>query len=112
MAYTRKATSSNYVNQRYLNEGCALSLAFETISGRWTSQILFCVYFGRNRFALIKKELPRISDQILGLRLKQLLEHKLITKKKSELEFHYELTSKGEKLIQLLDDLTEWYKKA
>lgn len=72
---------------------------------------MFCVYFGFNRFGLMKMRLPRISDQILGLRLKQLMKQKLVVKRKADLEIIYEITPKGERLLKLLDELAEWHKK-
>ena len=108
MAYTRKNTSTNYINNRFMNAECKLTVAFDTIGGRWTTQILFCIHFGLNRFGLIKGRLPRISDQILGIRLVHLVENKLVIKKSVAGEKIYELSAKGKTLIPLLEQLTEW----
>lgn len=99
------------MNRRFLAEDCAVSGAFEMFAGRWTTQVLFCVHFGINRFGLIKKRLPRISDQILGLRLALLLENRLISRKKIGEEQVYLVTARGEALLKILDDLAQWHSR-
>lgn len=108
MAYARKTSSSNSVNRAYLANDCALTVALEMLSGRWTTQVLFVIHFGENRFSMIKKRLPGISDQLLGLRLNHLMENKLIIKKEIAGEKFYSLTDRAEKLVLILDQLGSW----
>lgn len=108
MTYARKSTSTNFLNSRFMTADCKLTEAFDTFSGRWTTQVLFCIHFGLNKFGLIKNRLPRISDQILGLRLNLLVKNKLVVKKIIAGEKNYELTAKGRALIPLLEHLVEW----
>src|SRR5882757_10081479 len=68
----RKVNSTNYFNQAYLEEKCALNELLFLLSKRWITEILFCIEEGNNRFSGIKEELKHISDQILADRLKLL----------------------------------------
>lgn len=108
MAYARKINSSNTVNRSFLASDCALTVAMDMISGRWTTQVLFLISFGENRFSLLKKRLPGISDQLLGLRLNHLVENKLVIKKEIGDEKIYSLTDRAQKLIAILNELAEW----
>lgn len=108
MAYTRKISSSNTINRTFLKNDCSLNAAIEMLSGRWTTQVLFLISFGENRFSKLKKKLPGISDQILGLRINHLLEHKLIEKLDSAEDKVYVLTERAEQLILILNKLGEW----
>lgn len=108
MAHARKLSSSNTINRNFLATDCTLTIAMEMLSGRWTTQILFLISFGENRFSSIKRKLPGISDQVLGLRINHLMENKLIIKKETEDEKIYVLTEKAQKLVLILNQLAEW----
>jgi DNA-binding HxlR family transcriptional regulator len=108
MAYARKLNSSNTVNRTFLNNDCALTVAMDMLSARWTTQILYLISFNENRFSLLKKKLPGISDQVLGLRINHLMENKLIVKEEIAGEKFYSLTDKAEKLMKILNQLAEW----
>ncbi|MFS4431997.1 winged helix-turn-helix transcriptional regulator [Chryseobacterium sp. S90] len=111
----RKETSTNVANEQFLFGICELNSAVSIISGRWKSQIIYSISEGNNRFHLLKKELPNISEQVLGRQLKELETHKIIIKKDipntipSGIE--YILTNKGEDLIPILKSLCEWGKE-
>jgi DNA-binding HxlR family transcriptional regulator len=90
-----------------MSEECMVSIAIENLAARWTVQILFCIHFELNRFGLIKARLPWVSDQILGLRLRQLVANKLVLKKVVDDEKTYVISEKGRKLIPILDQLAE-----
>ncbi len=84
------------------------------ISGRWKSQIVYSVSRGFNRFHLIKKELPNISEQVLGRQLKELEVHAIIVKKELPQTvppgIEYVLTNKGKELVPILESLCNWGK--
>jgi len=86
-----------------------MTVALEMISGRWKMQILYCVHFGENRFSTIKKRIPRISDRMLGLRLGDLIEDGLILKSIQGDDVVYALTAKAQRLIPVLNQITDWY---
>lgn len=108
MTYARKQTSSNTLNRSFLANDCTLTVAIEMLSGRWTTQVLFNISFGDNRFSMLKKKMPGISDQILGLRINHLVENDLIVKEEVDGEKVYTLTPKAEKLMVILKDLAAW----
>ncbi len=91
MIIMRKETSTNAANEQFLFGICELNSAVSIISGRWKSQIIYLISEGNNRFHLLKKELPNISEQVLGRQLKELEIHKIIIKKKSLAPFPPEL---------------------
>lgn len=108
MAYERKKTSSNYLNNIFLNKDCVLTAAYETIQGRWTTQVFICVSMGVNRFGLIKEQLPGITDNVLALRLNHLVKSNLLIKKMDGMERTYSLHENGLSLIRILEDLAKW----
>lgn len=111
----RKETSTNVANEQFLFGICELNSAVSIISGRWKSQIIYSISEGNNRFHLLKKELPNISEQVLGRQLKELETHKLIIKKEIPdtipAGIEYILTNKGQDLIPILKNLCEWGKE-
>lgn len=111
MAYARKQTSSNLMNKLFLGSDCVLTTAFETIEGRWTTNVLICISMDVNRFGLIKQKLNGISDHVLGQRLNHLIDHGLISKKVVGNGRVYSLKPQGLKLIRILEQLAEWQLK-
>src|SRR5580698_7581517 len=104
----RKMSSTNYRNQSFLEEKCALNEVLDLVSKRWFCEVLFCIEEGNNRFKLIKDSLKYISDTILSDRLKLLEKYGLINR----LDFdeippkvEYSLTDKGEELAELLEKM-------
>lgn len=110
----RKETSTNSINEQFLFQVCELNSALAMISGRWKSQIVYSISKGNNRFHLLKKELPNISEQVLGRQLKELETHAIIIKKEIPdsvpVGIEYLLTSKGLDLIPILENLCNWGK--
>lgn len=76
--------------------------------GRWTTNIVLCIHRGFNRFGLIEHKLVKISDRVLGLRLKQLDEQGLVSKSHVEGEILYALTSDGQALVEVLGHIAQW----
>jgi DNA-binding HxlR family transcriptional regulator len=108
MGYKKKQNSSNFINRLLLGQDCIFDAAFEAFTPRWTAQVLFCVYLDINRFSRIKQKLDGISDHILGVRLKKLIEKKLIQKKTVTGERVYVITVKGRDLVEIIENLARW----
>lgn len=110
----RKQSSTNSLNEQFLFQICELNSALSMISGRWKSQIVYSVSTGANRFHLLKKELPNISEQVLGRQLKELEVHAIITKNEIPdtvpVGIEYVLTNKGKDLVPILESLCDWGK--
>jgi len=110
----RKENSTNSINKQFLFEVCELNSALATISGRWKSQIIYSIFYGNNRFHLLKKQLPNISEQVLARQLKELETEEMIIKKEIPstipLGIKYILTQKSQDLIPILNILCDWGK--
>lgn len=110
----RKEASTNAINEKFLFQTCELNSALNVISGRWKAQIIYSVSLGNNRFNLIRKELPNLSEQVLGRQLKELESHAIIIKRilpdTVPTGIEYILTSKGLALIPILSSLCDWGK--
>jgi DNA-binding HxlR family transcriptional regulator len=107
----RKVSSTNYINQSFLETKCALNELIYLLSKRWITDVLFSIEEGNNRFSSIKEDLEFISDHILADRLRLLEEYKLISKNHvAELppRIEYALTPTGDALSGLLDQLCKF----
>ena len=107
----RKTNSTNYLNQSFLEEKCPLNELLFFLSKRWSTDILFCIEEGNNRFSGIKEELMHISDHILSDRLKLLEKEGLISKRYFNVvppRVEYSLTDRGRELSELLDKLCKF----
>jgi DNA-binding HxlR family transcriptional regulator len=107
----RKVSSTNYLNQSYLETKCALNEVIYLLSKRWITEVLFSIEEGNNRFSSIKEDLQHISDHILADRLRLLEQYKLITKKQyGEIppRVEYAITPVGIELSNLLDKLCKF----
>ncbi|TWI95948.1 HxlR family transcriptional regulator [Mucilaginibacter frigoritolerans] len=104
----RKLSSTNYYNQAFLEEKCALNELIYLLSKRWMTEVLFSIEAGNNRFTSLKDDLEHISDHILADRLKLLEQQGLIHKTHLPVNpprTEYELSAKGAELSDLLDGL-------
>ncbi len=76
----RKLNSTNFYNQAFLEDKCALNELINLLSKRWMTDVLFSIEEGNIRFSSLKEKLQHISDHILADRLKFLEQHELILK--------------------------------
>lgn len=110
--FMRKLSSTNYYNQTYLEEKCALNELLHLLSKRWLTDVLFSIEEGNTRFSNIKEDLKHISDNILADRLKLLEHYKLISRHDNLHELssriEYSLTESGTKLSDMLDQLCKF----
>jgi len=104
----RKTTSTNYINQSFLENKCPLNELLFLLSKRWITDILFCIEEGNNRFSGIKDELKQISDHILADRLRSLEAAGLINKETFYVvtsRIEYSLTERGRELCEMLEGM-------
>ena len=107
----RKLNSTNYYNQSFLEEKCALTELINLLSKRWMTEVLFSIEEGHTRFTSLKDDLKHISDHILADRLKLLEQQDLINKQYlpgNPPRTEYSLTTKGEELSTLLGNLCDF----
>lgn len=107
----RKISSTNFHNQSFLEEKCALNELLYLLSKRWMTEVLFSIEEGNARFNSLKEDLEHISDHILADRLKLLEQQELIHKNYipgNPTKTEYTLTSKGEELSEILGGLCDF----
>lgn len=110
----RKLSSTNFYNQSYLEEKCALNELIYLLSKRWMTEVLFGIEDGHTRFTALKESLEHISDHILADRLKLLEQHGLIQKTYvpgTPPRTDYALTENGTALSGILDGLCQFAEK-
>ena len=110
----RKKQSTNFSNEQFLFEVCERNSAINMISGRWKGQIVYYIYQGNNRFHLLQKKLPNISETVLARQLKELESHAILVKREIAgsipAGIKYILTNKGNDLVPILESLCTWGK--
>ena len=107
----RKTTSSNYINQSFLEKKCALNELIHLLSKRWVTEVLFSIENGYDRFSSLKDDLKFISDHILADRLRLLEANDFISKtifNEIPPRVKYTLTEKGVELSTLLGGLCDF----
>ncbi|KML31434.1 MULTISPECIES: winged helix-turn-helix transcriptional regulator [Priestia] len=90
---------------------CPIEKTMNVIGGKWTFLILRDLFTGPKRFGEIQKSLKGVSPRTLSLRLKELHEEGIITRKiYSEIPPHveYSLTDKGKTLRPIFEAMKEW----
>ena len=89
----------------------AVSLAFSILGKRWNGMTLSTLGSGVLSFAALKRGVPGISDAMLSDRLTGLAEVKLLTRSVDAgppVAVTYALTTQGELLLPLLEQLGQW----
>ncbi len=85
--------------------------ALDVISGKWKMMILLSIMNGHHRFGEIERSLMKISSKVLAKELKDLEEHKLITRKVEEgrpISISYALTPYADSLQPVIQVLHDW----
>ncbi|MFT4204519.1 MAG: helix-turn-helix domain-containing protein [Chitinophagaceae bacterium] len=110
-----KILSSNVENLQKLADACDVNTILGNIGLRWKMQILYCISKDVFQFSKLKKVFPTISDQVLGKRISELQEDKLIIKfeipQTTPQQIRYEVTQKGKELLSIVLDLHLWGQK-
>ena len=74
-----KTSSTNNINNKQLQEDCGMAYTISVLSGRWKLSILgFLLEHGRLRYSELKRKLNGISERVLVMQLKELVEDGLI----------------------------------
>jgi DNA-binding HxlR family transcriptional regulator len=92
----------------YVN--CGLAKTLKIIGSKWTLMILYSLFDGTKRFGELQDDLG-LSPRTLALRLQQLEQDKIITKKvyaEVPPKVEYTLTEKGRSLHKVIKDLSVW----
>lgn len=85
--------------------------ALDVINGKWKLLIVVSLMLGNKRFTDIQNSVPKITPKVLAKELKNLEEHKLITRTVYDdypVLIEYALTSYGETLTGIMKELHTW----
>jgi len=105
-----KDNSTDNANRKFLFE-CNLTHAVHLMSGRWKLPILFIISKGQNRFGVLKKVIPNITERMLTLQLRELESDGLITRTifaEVPPRVEYTLTKIGSELLPICDHISSW----
>jgi len=88
-----------------------VEFALYRIGGLWKMPILWRLNDKTMRFSEIKKSLPKISDKILTMQLRELETYALITRKvyaEVPPRVEYSITSRGRDVIPIINELRNY----
>jgi DNA-binding HxlR family transcriptional regulator len=89
------------VGQTY---GCSVELALTMLGGKWRVVVLARIKEGAQRYADLRRAVPRMSEKMLTQRLGELVASGLIERRAGA----YALTSRGESAKRVLSALHTW----
>lgn len=91
---------------------CAMDVASKYLGGKWKTVVLWYLRNEKKRFADLKKLIPRITDRMLSITLRQLEEDGLVSRKvytsKPPLKVEYSLSDFGKTCIPMLEEIAKW----
>lgn len=94
---------------------CALILANDLIGGKWKLRILWHTSHGDNRFSLLTKAIPDVSQKVLTTQLKELEQdgiiERTIIKDNPPKTIIYDIAEEQSDLIEIIEKLCDYTKK-
>jgi DNA-binding HxlR family transcriptional regulator len=93
---------------------CSLLLTMDLVGGKWKLRILWHIIHGDNRFSLLQKGIPDISEKMLTTQLKEMEETGLICRTiicEKPLNVQYALSEKYTQLKLIIDSLCDFSKE-
>jgi DNA-binding HxlR family transcriptional regulator len=90
---------------------CPVSLAAEVFARRWTPLIIRELLVGSTRFNDLRRGMPAISTSVLSRRLAELTAAGVVERTETESGTEYVLTSAGEELRPVVEQLGVWGKR-
>jgi len=88
-----------------------MQIAMSKIDGKWKIIILAYISQNENRFSLLKKRMPSITDKMLSQQLRELEVDGLVTRQifqEIPPRVEYNLTDVARNLIPALEKIYEW----
>lgn len=93
---------------------CPVAKTLKIIGGKWTMLLLHNIFEGNKRFGELQRALQGISSKTLSIRLQELEEAGIISKKifaEVPLHVEYSMTEKGKSLGLIFDQMAKWGEK-
>jgi DNA-binding HxlR family transcriptional regulator len=109
----RKISSTNFLNETFLEERCVLNKVLKIIGKRWMPEILLLIENKVNRFSTLKECLEGISDNVLSTSLNELVKLGITEKviyQEMPLRVEYNLSESGIGLVTHLHSICRWGK--
>lgn len=93
---------------------CSLLLTMDLMGGKWKMRLLWHIMYGDNRYSLLKKAIPEITEKMLTTQLKELEQSELILRtviSYKPLKVEYSLNDKYVELKGIIDSLCDFSKE-
>ena len=97
-----------------VQHGCPVQATINILSGKWRVQAVWRLSFGALRFAELRDLLRGVREKVLIAQLRELERDGVVKRREarsSPPKVTYSLTSAGQTLIPLLQDLCDWGSK-
>lgn len=94
-------------------DDCPVEVTLSAIGGKWKALILFHVRSRPRRFNELRRLMPRVTQRMLTLHLRELEAHGILMRHVHAdvpPRVEYSLTGKGRTLIPVLDAMASWGK--
>jgi DNA-binding HxlR family transcriptional regulator len=94
--------------------GCPVEVAMQVLGGRWRAVLVYYLLDGPKRFSDLRRDVPRISQRMLTLDLRELERSGLVSRTvypEVPVRVEYELTSEGRALRGIIHELCVWGKR-
>lgn len=92
---------------------CSLLLTIDLIGGKWKMRLLWHIIHGDNRYSLLKKAIPEITEKMLTTQLRELEDSELILRTiitEKPLNVQYALNEEYNELRLIIDSLCDFTK--
>ena len=93
---------------------CSLLLTMDLIGGKWKLRILWHIINGDDRFSLLQKGIPDISEKMLTTQLKEMEQTKLITRTvlcEKPIKVQYNISEEYNQLKLIINSLCDFSKE-
>jgi DNA-binding HxlR family transcriptional regulator len=90
---------------------CSVEATLGVIGGRWKAVVLYQLRSGTKRFGELRRLMPRVTQRMLTLQLRELEEDGLVRRTvfaEVPPRVEYELTAFGRSLEPILQAMCEW----
>ena len=90
---------------------CTLQEILDVIGGKWSMSIIYALFTGTKRFSELERLIPNINTRMLVKELKNMEANGIVVRKVFATvppTVEYTLTTKGEKLEPIINELYKW----
>lgn len=91
---------------------CPLEYGLEIFGGKWKSRIICVLAQNKKlRYSELKNEMTNITDAVLAVSLKELMENNIIKRTQYDcipVKVEYSLTEKGISVVPILQNICKW----